>query len=207
MNTENISSWQERESQPYTQDELQNKIDNFLDYYDHEKDSRLHNLLGGNEDKDEIYRNMHNALHEELLQDLLKEKERFAKVFRTKNGSYYFQLINNQVRRIKFGLTGHGENTYHIEPQTQDLIFTTSELEPVEKDENDNIYKIKVHTADYGLGVIPVEFGLAHHEPVVIEDEGSESVLCSYQMPQSGDGGFRRPIIYHKGHPIVEIIR
>lgn len=141
-------------SEPYSFDELQEKIEEFRDtLFD---DSELAEFKS-DERYEERYAALWNKKHQEIINELLGQKERFATVFITEKGSTYFQLQSGETLRFKYGLTWVGEKTYGIQPWMQHLFFTDGEIAKFEQDQHENTFTIKFPKSEFREGMAPIE--------------------------------------------------
>lgn len=156
-----------------------------------------------------------SKLRLDFVEELLAEKERFSKVFRTSKGSVYFNLQTGETIRAKMVDdqyefdTGDG-NHFMLQPMLNNLYFLSEddavrlmmagELHPGEK----------IKTVPYDLAVVPFEMNIqGFGDRVVFKEENGELLLVGTKwtgektIDTSGNlvGGT------HLGHPIIEILK
>jgi len=145
----------------------------------------------------------------DLLQALLVEKERFAKVFQTQKGSYYFVLPSGESFRFK------SSNGHDVEPLEifDDIVFISSEghraaIETMTRsngkagDERLDLARLidlPIQSSEFKVGAVPVELNAGGLNGVVLEEyKGKVVIRCK--------GNILTTLI-HFGHPISEIIK
>jgi hypothetical protein len=136
-------------------------------------------------------------LKKALFELLLSEKERFASVFKTEQGSVYFVVDSGQVFRVKIS---ERDNT--IEPQNimKKLYFIAESAVPLLAGQKyDDIYGVPIPVVEFGMGVYPLEVN-DETLPQMVVDEIDGTVVLSL-------ADFQQVPNFHLGHKIIEIIK
>ncbi len=159
--------------------------------------------------ENEVKRRQIQEARRDLLQALLVEKERFAKVFQTQKGSYYFVLPSGESFRFK------SSNGHDVEPLEifDDIVFISSEghraaIETMTRsngkagDERLDLARLidlPIQSSEFKVGAVPVELNAGGLNGVVLEEyKGKVVIRCK--------GNILTTLI-HFGHPISEIIK
>lgn len=129
----------------------------------------------------------------EFIESLLKEKERFDKVYRTTGGSYYFILPNGQSLRFKYIKEKNGVDKYEVQKIMEETVFISPDQYSVIK--NSGFYN-GFKEVGYDIGNIPFEVSSGKGEKVFDKD-GLGGVSVDAQTLKK----------YHFGHPVSEIVK
>ena len=175
------------------EEEICDKHETMLDFIEDEGNERTLNII-----KD-INKNAQLFLNE-----LLRSKDRFFRVFKTEHGSYYFSIASGEVFRIKFKRFKNIPGFYQLHPIMKNIFFLPqAESDRILKEGNlaENINK-PINLSDYVNGAVPFEINKYESSVLsdyILEDNvllvGKPS-LPKYKAPSS-----------HIGHPIVEILK
>ncbi len=153
----------------------------------------------------------------EFVQNLLLEKDRFDKIFKTSSGSIYFQIKTGETLRAKMMpdkhefAEGEGEH-FKFQPILNNLFFVLAS--EVEKATKGDLYPgEKLKTTTYELGACPLELNIhGYGSQIVFEEKDGFLYLIGTALVR----GAGEKIIetdhnlvggYHVGHPITEIIK
>ncbi|MFA6018179.1 MAG: hypothetical protein WCT28_00670 [Patescibacteria group bacterium] len=163
---------------------------------------------------------------DKLLEQLLKEKERFSSIFRTENGSHYFVLHDGSCLRFqpKFpGMDDEDDNTYKLQPIANHIFF----VDPLAVKKLKGLMEYpgfalttgedscEIHTAELKQGSVPFEYGfpsVRNVSPVFNFDSttakyiGSEEYgrikpITNPRNPSNYDMG-----VTHLGHTITQVL-
>jgi len=166
------------------------------------------------EEKERGFAAMHKET-EELVLQLIAEKERFSRVFETERGSVYFQIEGGSTARFKIieAKVGKAQSLfeyYSIQMPTDALFF----LEPQVAEEfmnlrqshsqsfHSQIINREFKTADYQTGVQPIEFILDNSEYYeVVKTSDGFKILPKKDIPNY----FEPALPNHVGNKITKI--
>lgn len=129
----------------------------------------------------------------EFIESLLKEKERFDKVYRTTGGSYYFVLPDGHSLRFKYMKEKNGVSKYEVQTIMEETVFISPDQYTVIK--NSGFYN-GFKEVGFDVGNIPFEVSSGKGEKV-FDKNGSGMVTVDAQTLKK----------YHFGHPISEIVK
>ena len=155
------------------------------------------------------------------VEQLLSERARFKRIFKTSNGSIYFQLETGECARVKNisnkSEFDQGEGVhYKFQPLTTDLVFISqAETEKIlngMRNRQGMRPRDKIKTTDFAEGAYPLELNLYNYgiknifkkEDRVLDLLGTSDRSDSYSSVRVED---RLEGPYHLGHPIAEIIK
>ncbi len=157
-----------------------------------------------------------------LINRLISEKERFGRIFQTKNGSVYFLLKSGESKRVKCKNGKYDE--YSIQPLVKDIVFVgeQDQKEMLKKCEEsyrryDAVLGMVLEEKVLEKGVCPVEFNLYHYDrsfDTSLVREGSRfKIIASKRnmwedqnyLPEDQRGQISNGI--HIGNPITKIIK
>ncbi len=166
-----------------------------------------------------------SKIREEFVTQLSLEKERFNRVFKTANGSTYFQLVTGQTLRAKMipdqheFMSGEG-NHFKFQPIMRELFFVSQgEVDRLVEllKENDGEYRPGevVTVTEYGLEVSPFELNLVRENDgapqIVFEKRGNKLFLNrSERKDLKGNLEILKDELtggIHLGHPIIEVLK
>lgn len=147
-----------------------------------------------------------------FLSELLSEPDRFARVFKTEKGSYYFVLDNGKSLRIKYQTDVHDNQEepsyYELQPLMQKIYGLNGDLTRTE-DRSGNVRSLSFQSIPLEKGQQIIEVGISQNNgPVYQFKEDSDGRIEASEEPESIEKrGYQSPIAYHLGHSITEIIK
>lgn len=166
-----------------------------------------------------------SKIREEFVTQLLLEKERFSRAFKTSNGSIYFQLTSGQTLRAKMIPDQHefmsGESKhFKFQPIMKKLFFVSQEetdrlVESLKRNDGEYRPGEVVTVTEYKLGASPFELNLARENDgalqIVFEMRSNKLFLNrSEGKDLKGDIEILKDQLVggiHLGHPIIEILK
>jgi hypothetical protein len=157
------------------------------------------------------------ATRNNFIETLLKEKVRFDKIFRTSNGSLYFQLQSGEVLRMKNIPTkdefsaGNEERTFQVQPIMSNLFFISrSEMERI------SIISLQpgeqLQTVPYEQGAVPFDINKRGYPSQIVFEIDNNGILTLKGTVFRNEHGNVEILDdqlvggYHRGHPITNVI-
>jgi hypothetical protein len=191
---------------PFNVEELRDLLDKCQDEW---IDSRER----GKEDR-QNYEEFYDKKYRELINRLIQEKDRFAHIFKTENGSVYFTLFSGHSQRIK-AREGRFYD-FSKQPMVNDHFFVSQKakvriMKIVEKADMDfsSLLECPIITTELKVGVYPVELNIYKYGTKFATkvERTRDNVVLKYQGKQSSS---IRPQIsngIHVGNQVVEILK
>lgn len=143
----------------------------------------------------------------DFINELIESKEKFAKIFKTENGSIYFVIKDGESLRFKKQKVVSDTFETKIQPITSKILFISEEdAEKIIKERTLESFgsgdprakeEKEIKIVKYGIGTTPLELNLSQDWPdrLEIKEKDGETVSISGFGP------------YHVGHAIKEIIK
>lgn len=143
-----------------------------------------------------------------FLEKLLEKKDQFKYVFKTASGSIYFVSDKEKCWRLKAI-----DNSYKAQPVLAKVIFVSQEQANKIIDLlnghffQEEIINYKIDMIDFGLNVVPIEFGIEGFPEIVFKEDGESFTVLGTKLKEQEyvEPSFASGI--HVGHPITEIIK
>ncbi|MCX6745078.1 MAG: hypothetical protein NTX82_06155 [Candidatus Parcubacteria bacterium] len=154
------------------------------------------------------YTDLVQQLHGNLIENLIRDQEKLAKIFQTENGSYYFILQSGHCLRIK-----KGDKGLHSEPITDNVFFVAAKtgqeiLDQYDKYGTPGIVDKEIKLTNYQIGARPLEIGLHNYaQSPVIDNRGSAIIILGAKLKGSNEVIKQVACGMHVGHEITEIIK
>jgi hypothetical protein len=189
-----MNSSESIENFPITYEILNSRISDFLDKY-----KTLEEIKGG------FTRAEADIEVEKFIEELLAEKDKFSKVFKTEHGSIYFVLEDGKSLRFKYSLVGRDK----IRPIKEKIFFISTEVgeELRRVPMRTNINK-KIPLINYEVGATPLELNRISDQDKTIYEELEGALILTGTIDQNGNftdmGAYGS---WHFGHPVSEIIK
>jgi len=160
----------------------------------------------------------------EFVEQLLFEKERFSRVFKTSNGSTYFHLKTGQTLRAKIipdqyeFMIGEGKHL-KFQPIMRELFFVSQEEADRLKEgfgrNRQFLPAEEIVVTEYGLGASPFELNVVYDSEgatqVVFEKKDNKLLLKGSEWKDlHGIKNFDAEQLVggiHLGNPIVEVLK
>jgi hypothetical protein len=181
-----------------------------MEYRTADVERRMGKISGNGKTPEQIVEE-ENQILSEFAEELIREKERFFRIFRTERGSIYFQIEGGECVRIASVHQKDGKTKRELQPMVEDLylleetpakaILATKGLLALLKD-------LPMKTAEYAPGAFPFEVNVVkdEKEKIMVDEEDDTITLIGTWRGRQID---TEKILgkWHVGHPISEIIK
>ncbi len=148
--------------------------------------------------------------YEDFINDQLKNnKDRYDHIFKTEPGSIYFTTISGESLRIRMD----EERGWQLQFPERRIIFVDEEerirLRGLVNDRHfpRNFDGQSIRKTSFGIGAVPIEFGIVEHAKRVAQLTPFTETLGSLTFGEQSLDTDLMTNGFHRGHPITQIIK
>lgn len=153
------------------------------------------------------YQELVQKLHQNIIDNLISQKEKLSHIFQTERGSYYFVLNSGHSWRIKSGEKGLVsqpiiDNVFFVDNKEADDI-----IREIEKYGTNCLIGRDIECASFKKGVSPLEIGIHNANKPVLEKVGRWLKILGSRPRDKEVLEKNITCGVHIGHEINEIIK
>lgn len=136
-----------------------------------------------------------------FIDEQVEEKVRYQHIFKTENGSIYFQLMSGESLRIK-----QNDGKYEIKALCNKIIYLDEEQanELIRLDTNNTLQEkiigMPIRTSACQIGMTPFEFEIYQSFPINYTESDRTIIIHGDELGSFANGS-------HIGHKITEIVK